>query len=77
MGANNISSLIKSCGYLINTSKKITDIAALCGFNNISYYNRDFIRIIKISPAAYRKAMQQANAVIAATKVTPKSEFDN
>lgn len=50
--------IIKSCEYLVNTSKKITDIAVLCGFNNISYFNRVFIRFIKMTPAAYRKLMR-------------------
>lgn len=49
--------IIKSCEYLINTSKKITDIAVLCGFNNISYYNRVFSKFIKMSPKTYRKIM--------------------
>ncbi|WMJ86567.1 AraC family transcriptional regulator [Anaerocolumna sp. MB42-C2] len=47
--------IIKSCKYLTGTNKKITEIAALCGFNNISYYNREFIRYIRITPSAYRK----------------------
>lgn len=47
--------IIKSCKYLTGTTKKITEIAALCGFNNISYYNREFIRYIRITPSAYRK----------------------
>lgn len=47
--------IIKSCKYLTGTVKKVTEIAALCGFNNISYYNREFIRYIRITPSAYRK----------------------
>lgn len=47
--------ILKSCEYLINTSKKTTDIAVLCGFNNISYFNRVFMRFIKMSPTSYRK----------------------
>lgn len=47
--------IIKSCKYLSGTTKKITEIAISCGFNNISYYNREFIRYIKTTPSAYRK----------------------
>lgn len=45
----------KSCTLLLNTDKKIAEIASLCGFNNISYYNRAFIKIMKESPSSYRK----------------------
>lgn len=47
--------IISSCRLLINTNKKIAEIASLCGFNNISYFNRAFIKIMKESPSAYRK----------------------
>lgn len=45
----------RSCEYLTQTNKKIAEIAVLCGYNNISYYNRAFIKIIKESPSSYRK----------------------
>ena len=47
--------ILKSCEYLAYSTKKITEIATLCGFNNISYFNREFINIIKVSPTSYRK----------------------
>jgi AraC-like DNA-binding protein len=47
--------VIKSCEYLGNSTKKIAEIATLCGFSNISYYNREFIKYIKITPSTYRK----------------------
>jgi AraC-like DNA-binding protein/mannose-6-phosphate isomerase-like protein (cupin superfamily) len=50
--------VLKSCEFLMHTQKKVTEIATLCGFNNISYYNREFIKIMKITPSAYRKATQ-------------------
>lgn len=46
--------ILKSCEYLSLTTKNISEIATLCGFNNISYFNRVFLKIIKISPSAYR-----------------------
>lgn len=45
----------KSCEYLTKTDKKIAEIALLCGYNNISYYNRAFHNLIKESPSSYRK----------------------
>ncbi|MDE7325257.1 MAG: AraC family transcriptional regulator [Lachnospiraceae bacterium] len=46
--------IVKSCEMLIRTDKKITEIASLCGFNNISYFNRTFHKIMGISPSGYR-----------------------
>ena len=48
--------ILKSCEYLSLTTKKIAEIATLCGFNNISYFNRVFINIMKITPSAYRNS---------------------
>lgn len=45
----------KSCYILMNTSLKITEIAAQSGFNNISYFNRSFLEYIKCTPSEYRK----------------------
>lgn len=50
--------ILESCKFLSQTSKKVVEIATLCGFNNISYYNREFIKIMKITPSAYRKISQ-------------------
>lgn len=47
--------ITKSCEYLSKTNKKVAEISALCGFNNISYYNRIFLRIMKETPFSYRK----------------------
>jgi len=41
---------------LLSTRKKIIAIAADCGFNDLSYFNRAFKRIIGESPSAYRKS---------------------
>ena len=48
--------IVKSCELLTETHKKITEIASLCGFNNISYFNRTFYRMMNATPSAYRKA---------------------
>lgn len=47
--------IVKSCELLQDSGKKITDIALLCGFNNISYFNRTFYKVMKMTPSAYRK----------------------
>ena len=44
-----------SCGLLLETDKKISEIAALCGYNNVSYYNRTFTKIMKETPSGYRR----------------------
>lgn len=46
--------ILKSCGYLTNTDKKIAEIATLCGYNTISYFNRAFLRFMKVTPRQYR-----------------------
>lgn len=49
--------ILQSCNALSNTNKKITDIATLHGFNNISYYNRAFMQLMNMTPSQYRKRM--------------------
>ena len=44
----------KSCVYLTETGKKISEICSLCGFNNISYFNREFLSVMKTTPSKYR-----------------------
>lgn len=50
--------IAKACGMLTGTDKKIADISARCGFNNISYFNRAFKQIMKKNPSEYRKNFQ-------------------
>lgn len=44
-----------SCEALSDTGMKITQIAVLCGFNNISHFNRSFLQYVKCTPTEYRK----------------------
>lgn len=46
--------IIQSCHLLLDTDKKIGEIANLSGFNNISYYNRLFLQTIGCTPKHYR-----------------------
>lgn len=45
----------KSCAWLAASDKKVAEICTLCGFNNISYFNREFLRETKMTPSEYRK----------------------
>jgi AraC-like DNA-binding protein len=47
--------ILRSCMMLENTDDKIGDIAREVGFSNISYFNREFLRVIGCSPGTYRK----------------------
>lgn len=47
--------IAKSCEYLSRTNKKIADIATLCGYNNISYFNRVFLSFMGGTPSAYHR----------------------
>ncbi len=46
--------ILQSCTELKQTNKKITDIALSNGFNNISYYNRAFLKVMGMTPSQYR-----------------------
>lgn len=46
--------VLQSCALLNETDWKIADIARNVGFNNISYFNREFIRAIGCPPGRYR-----------------------
>ncbi len=45
----------KSRVLLINTDRKISDIAFQCGYNNLSHFNRDFKTYMRCTPSGYRK----------------------
>lgn len=47
--------ILQSCTLLTETDWKIADIARSVGFNNISYFNREFIKAIGCPPSKYRK----------------------
>lgn len=47
--------LLQSCSLLMETDWKIADIAKSVGFNNISYFNREFFKAIGCSPSKYRR----------------------
>ncbi len=45
----------KAAERLIKSDDNITEIAYICGFNNQTYFNRQFKKITGLSPRAYRK----------------------
>lgn len=47
--------VMHSCAYLAGSDKLISEICTLCGFNNISYYNREFLKTMKVTPSSYRQ----------------------
>lgn len=48
--------IINASEELKNTNKKITDIAAENGYDNISYFNRSFKKIMGLAPGAFRRS---------------------
>lgn len=48
----------ESCRLLINTSKKVADIAALVGYTNIKFFNEVFKRQMGKTPRQFRKTGQ-------------------
>lgn len=47
--------LAKAVALLCQTDSKVLDVALECGFNNISYFNRAFMKKYGMPPTAYRK----------------------
>lgn len=45
----------ESCRLLINTPKKVSEIAALVGYSNIQFFNEVFKRQVGMSPREYRR----------------------
>ena len=48
--------ILQSCHLLQETDKKIGEIANLAGFNNISYFNKVFLKTIGCTPKEYRNS---------------------
>lgn len=48
----------KSTALLINTDKKISDVASLVGLDDVKYYVRLFLREYGMTPKSYRKLTQ-------------------
>lgn len=49
--------ILQSCHLLQETEKKVGEIANLTGFNNISYFNKVFLKTIGCTPKEYRSSV--------------------
>ena len=54
----------KACSLLINSEKPITTISDMCGFNNISNFNRRFLQFKAMKPSEFRKVYVGQNMMI-------------
>jgi AraC-like DNA-binding protein len=53
----------KACSLLINSEKPITTISDMCGFNNISNFNRRFLQLKTMKPSEFRRIYREKNAI--------------
>ena len=44
----------QSCHMLENSDKKINEIASLCGYDNIKFFNKVFKSTLKITPREFK-----------------------
>lgn len=51
----NITRISKACSLLTHSNHKITDIAYLCGYQNISNFNRQFMKRKGMTPRQFRE----------------------
>ncbi|MCL2003344.1 MAG: helix-turn-helix domain-containing protein [Oscillospiraceae bacterium] len=47
--------ILQSRALLVNTDKMISEIASLCGYNNLSPFNREFKKYMGVTPSEYRR----------------------
>jgi AraC-like DNA-binding protein/quercetin dioxygenase-like cupin family protein len=67
MGRSPIDYLIRlrvsrACELLQRDDLRITDVAFRCGFNDSNYFSRQFRRVMRLSPRAFRAGERQAHA---------------
>jgi len=49
----------KACMLLKRSNMPIIEVAYAVGYNNLSFFNRYFLKIIKMSPRDYKKYIQK------------------
>src|ERR1039458_7632263 len=75
----------QACNLLANSSESITDICFACGYNNISNFNRHFLRSKHVIPSVYRRMSLDRfeaetdscfaeNSGVSADRSTPKGQ---
>lgn len=57
----NALKLTKAKALLIQTNRKIADIAYTCGFSSASYFSKKFFESENLTPVQYRKLLKQTN----------------
>ena len=57
----NALKLTKAKALLIQTNRKIADIAYTCGFSSASYFSKKFLEAENLTPVQYRKLLKQTN----------------
>jgi AraC-like DNA-binding protein len=50
----------RACSRLAETDSKISDIALDCGFDNLSGFNRQFARVMGMTPKHYRREFERS-----------------
>jgi AraC-like DNA-binding protein len=50
----------RACRLLTETDMNVTEIALACGYQNISNFNRQFLRLRKTSPSAFRRRIHRS-----------------
>lgn len=63
-----------ACRMLVDTRESIATIAQSCGFSDQSHLTREFRRITKTTPAAYREQYAAANVLCPAAFVLSKAK---
>ena len=50
----------RACRLLAETEMNVTEIALLCGYRNLSNFNRQFLQLKKGSPSDFRRQMRHS-----------------
>ena len=53
-----------ACNQLLYTNKSVTSICYECGFNTVTHFHRQFLRLKKTTPLQYRKKANKENAAM-------------
>lgn len=48
----------RACRLLVETERSMTEIALACGYQNLSNFNRQFLRLKQVAPSTFRRQMR-------------------